>query len=211
MRHVLQAVQLGAALCFLLGPSGGPATRVLFVGNSFTYGNDLPRLVTEQALSRDPPLRLEVRVVAADGMTLERHWEDGEVARLLAAHPWDVLVLQEQSARPLAEPERMASAVRRFAAMAEESGTEVVLFETWAPADRPELQSRIGDAYRRVARSVNATVAPVGTAWSRALDDGSGVTLHAEDGIHAGPAGSSLAASVILETLLSLARPARGP
>lgn len=178
-----------------------PARRVLFVGNSFTFGNDLPCLVAELALSLDPPLRLEVGIVARDGMTLETHWLGGEVARRLREEPWDVVVLQEQSSRPITDPALMETYVRRFAAAARQAGAEVVLFQTWARVNEPETEKPRAAIYRRIAGVVGAKVAPVGTAWSLARADHPGIRLHAGDGLHASRAGSYLAASVLLGVL----------
>jgi hypothetical protein len=211
---------LARLLSFLLaGISGAPVAdlaagqerplRVLFVGNSFTFGNDLPQLVAELGLSHDPPVRLEVETAARDGMTLERHWKEGDVARRLTVEAWDVVVLQEQSARPLTDPELMEAYVRRFAALAREAGTEVILFQTWASRDDPETEQPRAATYRRIAAAVGATVAPVGAAWSRALARRPKPALHAADGLHASPAGSRLAASEILDAILRLClRPA---
>lgn len=180
--------------------------RVLFVGNSFTYGNDLPGLVAELALSRDPPVQLEVESVASDGMTLERHWNDGEVGRRLATGAWDVLVLQEQGSRPLTDPDLMEEYARRFVALAQKAGTDVILFQTWARLHQPETEQPRAAAYRRIAESIGATVAPVGAAWSRALARRPKPALHAADGVHANPAGSRLAACEILQAILRLDR-----
>ncbi|MGH7578951.1 MAG: SGNH/GDSL hydrolase family protein [Gemmatimonadales bacterium] len=179
-----------------------PATRVLFVGNSFTFRNDVPALVAELGLCHDPPVRLVVAMVARDGMTLERHWEEGDVARRLNAEGWDIVILQEQSSRPLAEPERMETYVGRFAALAREAGTDVILFQTWPRVDQPETEEPLAPVYRRIAAAVGATVAPVGAAWSRARAKHPGLALYAGDGLHASPAGSRLAAAVILEAIL---------
>jgi hypothetical protein len=183
-----------------------PSTRVLFVGNSFTFGHDVPAMVAELGLTRDPPLRLEVETVARDGRTLEDHWREGEVARRLKAARWDVLVLQEQSSRPLQEPERMETSVRRFAELARFAGARVILFQTWARVDRPETEGPRNAAYRRIAQSVGVVVARVGAAWSRALRERPGVPLHAGDGLHANPDGAHLAAAVILDAIVRLPR-----
>ncbi len=181
-----------------------PPLRVLFVGNSFTFGNELPRLVAELGLSQIPPVRLEVETAARNGMTLERHWEEGDVPRRLRTRAWDVVVLQEQSARPLTDPDLMEAYVRRFAALAREVGAEVILFQTWAALDEPETESARAATYRRIAEAVGATVAPAGAAWSRVLAGGRKSRLHAADGLHASPAGSRLAASEILGAILRL-------
>jgi hypothetical protein len=178
-----------------------PSRRVLFVGNSFTVGNDLPCLVAELALSLDPPLRLEVGMVARDGMTLEAHWLGGEVARRLREEPWDVVVLQEQSSRPITDPARMETYVRRFTAAGRQAGAELVLFQTWARVNEPETEKPRAATYRRIAHAVGAKVAPVGAAWSLARAEHPGIRLHADDGLHASRAGSYLAASVVLGVL----------
>jgi hypothetical protein len=208
--QLLCALAAGIALPPTAAPE--PTNRVLFVGNSFTYGNDLPRLVAEMASDHDPPVRLEVHTVARDGMTLERHWREGEAARRLAADRWDIVVLQEQSSRPLIEPQLMEEYARRFAELARSRGADVVIFETWARLDQPDAQKRLASVYQRIADAVGATVAPVGTAWHRTLARQRDAGLHAEDGLHASPAGSRLAASVILDSILSLVSPPRvGP
>lgn len=183
-------------------PLGPEPLRALFVGNSFTFGHDLPGLVVELGAARDPPLRIEVGMVARDGMTLERHWKEGEAARRLTNEHWDVVVLQEQSTRPLVQPELTEAYARRLATVARESGAEVVLFETWGRVDQPETAVPRAAAYRRIAQSVGASVAPVGTAWKRSRLERPDLRLHADDGLHANPAGARLAASVILEALL---------
>ena len=202
--HLIVAGTFAGALCLEPVVAQEPAKRVLFVGNSFTFGNDVPRLVAELSLSRDPPLRLDVHMVARDGMTLERHWREGDVARRLGAERWDVVVLQEQGSRPLSEPARMETYARRLAALARAAGAEVILFQTWARLDQPETEEPRAAAYRRIANAIEATVAPVGVAWSRTRRQHPSLRLHAEDGIHANPVGARLAASVILDTILAL-------
>ena len=52
-----------------------PEIRILFIGNSFTYYNDLPRMVAELAeAGRQRPLHCESETPG--GYTLEKHWQD---------------------------------------------------------------------------------------------------------------------------------------
>jgi hypothetical protein len=182
-------------------PADRPTARVLFVGNSFTFGSDLPCLVAELGLSLDQPVRFQTGMVARDGATLESHWRGGEIVRRLREERWDVLVLQEQSSRSITDPSLMETYVRRFAAVARSAGTDVVLYETWARVDEPETEKPRSESYQRIAAAVGARVAPVGTAWRLARAALPDLRLHAEDGLHAGPAGSYLAACVILAVL----------
>jgi hypothetical protein len=177
------------------------STRVLFVGNSFTFGNNLPTLVAELGRSLTPPVRLEVGLVARDGATLESHWREGEVARRLREERWDVLVLQEQSSRSIREPGLMERYVRRFASLARSAGMEVVLYQTWARVDEPATDAPRAESYRRIAAAVGARVAPVGVAWRLARTAHPELLLHAADGLHASAVGSYLAACVLIGVL----------
>src|ERR1043166_6791316 len=80
---------------------GGPKeVRVLFIGNSYTYVNDLPKMIAALARAgKQPPLVYERETPG--GCTLEKHWKDGKAARKIAAGKWDYVVLQEHSLRPL--------------------------------------------------------------------------------------------------------------
>ncbi len=192
-------MSLLALLAALLQATTPPApVRVHFVGNSFTVRNDLPALVAELGRSLEPPVALEVGITARDGMTLERHWQEGDVVRRLGEEQWDVLVLQEQGSRPVTDPDLMERYLRRFAAAARDAGTEVILFQTWARVDEPETEAPRAETYRRLAAALGARLAPVGDAWTLAREELPGVMLHADDGLHANRAGTYLSAAVLL-------------
>ena len=74
--------------------------RILFVGNSYTYVNELPDVLRAMASSADPPVTIETEKCTGGGTTLERHWADEKLHKRIAAGRWDVVVLQEQSTRP---------------------------------------------------------------------------------------------------------------
>ena len=115
-----------------------PPLRVYFVGNSLTFRNDLPGMVVELGPRSILRMQVEAGMTARDGMSLERHWREGEVLRRLREEDWDVLVLQEQSSRLLADPAQSELYLRRFAEAARAAGTEVILLQTWVRADMPE-------------------------------------------------------------------------
>ena len=177
-----------------------PPLRVYFVGNSLTFRNDLPGMVVELGRSIQPALQIEAGMTARDGMSLERHWRDGEVLRRLR-DDWDVLVLQEQSSRLLADPAQTERYLRLFAEAARDAGTEVILLQTWVRAEMPEAHARQRESYRKVAKAVNVRLAPIGDAWSRARAELPGVALHDADGLHASREGTYLTAAMLVGML----------
>ena len=50
--------------------------RVLFIGNSYTYVNNIPGQV--QALAKAKGISMDIARVAPGGYSLGAHWQDGE-------------------------------------------------------------------------------------------------------------------------------------
>ena len=189
-----------------------PPLRVYFVGNSLTFRNDLPGMVVELGRTLAPPMPIEAGITARDGMSLERHWQDGEVLRRLREKKdWDVLVLQEQSSRLLAAPARTERYLRLFTEAARAKGTEVILLQTWVRANMPEAHERQRESYRKVAKAMNVKLAPIGDAWSRARTELPGVALHDPDGLHANREGTYLTAAVLVGMLAGRSPETAGP
>ena len=189
-------------LLVVIQASTPPPLRVYFVGNSLTFRNDLPGMVVELGRSLEPRLSIEAGMTARDGMSLERHWHDGEVLRRLREKKdWDVLVLQEQSFRLLADPGQTERYLRLFADAARDAGTEVILMQTWVRAEMPEAHERQRESYRKVAKAVNVRLAPIGDAWRRARTELPRVALHHPDGLHTSREGTYLTAAMLVGML----------
>ena len=68
-------------------------TRVLFVGCSLTYANDMPLIV--QAFARSVGQTLEVATAVKGGASLEDHWKRGGALTRIKEGGWNVVVLQQ--------------------------------------------------------------------------------------------------------------------
>src|SRR5690349_6622272 len=71
--------------------------RVLFIGNSYTYFNNLPQMFAGLSASAKPPQTVETEMVVVGGATLKGLWENGRALEALKGGRWDYVVLQEQS------------------------------------------------------------------------------------------------------------------
>jgi hypothetical protein len=177
-------------------PEPEGAVRVLFVGNSLTYFNEVPWLTQRVVESRRPEPPVVTRFSGRSGMSLEEHWRTGEVQRLLRTSHWDWVVLQEQSHRPVGEPEKHEQYLRLFIDEGRRHGARPVIFETWPGKREQERQ-----AYRRLGRELEVPVAPIGTAWEAATR--AGIPLY-RDVIHSNLAGAYLTACVLAATLFDV-------
>ena len=74
--------------------------RVLFIGNSLTYTNDLQRW--SRRLARAKGVRVSPASVALPNYSLEDHWQRGDALREIRKGGWSLVVLQQG---PSAAPE----------------------------------------------------------------------------------------------------------
>ena len=177
------------------------AARVLFIGNSYTSRNQLPRLLAGLAATAERALPVEVDAIVAGGASLRRHWNAGRAQAAMAATRWDHVVLQEQSTLPVKNPVRYHENVRLFAGEIARCGARTVLYLTWSRQQAPQTQELITRAVEDIAAEVAARVVRVGPAWHAAMRQDRHLALYTEDGSHPTAAGSYLAACVFLATL----------
>jgi hypothetical protein len=172
---------------------------VLMLGNSHTVGAGLPaRLQT--ALQGALPGRSVRVVVAPDSAFLDEHLVLPRTSALLAAGPWQAVVLQAQKysssgqfAYSTAEAEELVRRVRARGALP-------VLFPEWARRGVDE-SDRIWALHSGIAQRAPACVAPVPQAWQAAQAAVSPLPLHASDDNHAAAAGAQLTALVLMAAI----------
>jgi len=180
--------------------------HILFIGNSYTFVNDLPNMFAE--LAHAGGHKVETGMVAAGGLTLADHSKSPEVTNQLESSTWDFVVLQEQSEIPAIQQYRtqeMYPAARMLAHKIEQTGGIPILFVTWAHRkglpqaglpDYDSMQANIDDGYLGIARELNVPIAPVGYAWSLVTKQNPQLDLWQGDGSHPNEQGTYLAASV---------------
>jgi len=176
-------------------------TRILFIGNSYTTRNNLPRLVAGLAADAEASREVQVETIFAGGASLRRHWNAGVAQRTLATRRFDVVVLQEQSTLPVKNRARYHDNVRLFAAEIAGHGARVALYLTWSRRQAPHTQELITNAVEEIAAEIGAAVVPAGPAWQAALRADPNLTLYTDDGSHPTAIGSYLAACVFLVAL----------
>ena len=177
--------------------------RVLFVGNSHTYFNDMPALFARMCreMSGAEP---ELQMLAYSGRSLRWHREEYFSLRFaLLRGGFDYCVLQQQ-AHPFPGEEETELALGEILPLCEKAGTKPVLFMTWAEKAKPENAAPMKGCYRRLAEKTGALLAPVGELFARFR--GMGIELYWEDGEHASPYGSYLIAATFAALLCGTER-----
>ena len=174
------------------------ALRVLFIGNSHTYVNDMPKLFVAEALKDN--VRCDVTMLALGGWRLSQHVREPQVKFNILHGHYDYVVLQEYT-HPFGPEQQMHEAVAKLGEWIKTAGSTPVMYMTWAKKGHPEQQAELTNAYISCAKEINALLAPVGVEWWKLLAANPELEMYRPDGEHASLQGSTLAASVIWNTI----------
>lgn len=227
MRSLLKtAIIINAISCiFTASVCAGSApvrerTDVLFLGNSYTAGNNLPQIFTELAASGGKDVETDANTPG--GYTLYEHSQNTTSLDKIAEGGWEYVVLQEQSQYPTIDYYRinfMYPGARVLDQQIRAVGAETLFFMTWGReyggkqvigghaspefSDYYDMQNALRTAYFGIALELTARMAPVGMAWQTAMTLNFPVDLWAGDHSHPTYQGSYLAACVFYAVIFN--------
>ncbi|GBF70137.1 hypothetical protein LAWASA_2866 [Lawsonibacter asaccharolyticus] len=177
--------------------------RILMLGNSFTFTNNMPKMLAELTGA-------EVVHHTRGGARLSEQLNPntrlgGRTQAALRNERWDYVVLQEMSHGPITAPKSFYSSVERLCRQIWANGAVPILFDTWAYQrggaklmakgwDYDEMVQKLSEAYHKAAQENNALIADVGRRFYELSD---AQTLYAADGVHPSELGSRIAAETI--------------
>jgi hypothetical protein len=191
---------LAALLVTALAPMGASADtrhlRVLFLGNSLTYTNDLPAMVSAIA-AKTGRTQIEHDMFAPGGWALEDHWAAGTGRQMLADEAWDAVVLQQG---PSSLPEsgvNLTEWTKRWADEARAHGVRPALLTVWPEQARSYAFGAVISHHRTAARAAHTALFPAGVAWQSAFERAPKLRLYGPDGFHPSPLGTYLTAVVV--------------
>ena len=179
--------------------------KILFVGNSHTYTNDLPGMFFEMAQAGGHGV--DVYDLTEGSYTLQRisdpEDELGEILTdALQSEPWDFVVLQENTNAAVAfnAKKDMYPYARKLDEMIKAAGGQTAFLMTWAPEEgagafsREMVQGQLAAGYRTIAEELDALLIPGGEVFAKALEQDEELQLWGEDGQHPSVEGTYLAA-----------------
>ena len=196
--------------------NAGNEMKILFIGNSYTYNNDLPNQVKAMAIEYNKYSSIEIKSFAPGGAKLQDHLKSSFTLDTIRYGKWDIIILQGHSLETLKDPYGFRESALALIKIASEAGAEVFLFETWSRAEgeleyneewsgrSPNImQNRISSAYAGVADETPAIVIPIGNIWQRFKNDFPNIELYSTDGSHPTLHGSYLTACVIYSSIFN--------
>lgn len=160
--------------------------------------NDLPACV--KTMAREDGYMCDVTMLAHGGWYLAYHVKEHQTKFNVINGDYDYIVLQEHS-HPFDRIDDYRSAVKTISSWADEAGSRIVIYGTWARKDDRASQEYMNNINRDIASENGAILAPVGERWWTYNDAWPDIDLYAEDGAHASRAGTEFAAKIIWTTI----------
>lgn len=182
--------------------------RVHFVGNSYTYYQNLAQVLTIMAKSRG--IEMVTSKSTFGGATLAERWFNGSADKplwnintkdKLRTGNFNVVVLQEMSMNPITHPDSTLKYVHLFSDLIKSQGAKPLLYLTWSKEKTPQTQDQITSTFLKAAKANEIEVAPVGEAWKLAKSLRPELKLFADDGTHPSYLGAYLSACTFFATL----------
>lgn len=207
--HAARCRRLGLALGTALGILSGagcsnavaPAAggmRVLFIGNSLTSVNNLPRTLAALALSAGDTI--DVRDVSNFNYALIDHYRSGTLSEFILDE-WDYVVLQQGPSTTPINRDSLIQTAKLFEPHIRNAGGTPALYQVWPTWNRRGFADEARISYQMAADAVDGIFMPAGRAWLTAWESDPTLEFYSGDGLHPTPLGTYLAALVIYERL----------
>lgn len=169
--------------------------RVLFVGNSYVYYNNLSQMIG--LITDSMSTKVICRKSTVGGANLGEHWKGQRGLKskeLIKTKAFDIVVVQDNSMWPIQYKDSLFYYGQMFCDYIKQVGAKPFLYSTWAREKTPETQPLISEVYQTLASKTGATVVPVGDSWALARKTNPSMNLFHHDGSHPSSLGTFLIA-----------------
>jgi hypothetical protein len=165
--------------------------RVVFVGNSRTYWNDIPGIIVE--LGRSAGTEITTKVIVEGGQSLQGHWDNGEAQNAITEDWADFVVLQEKSKHEIETDLQYLykEYATRFIQLCKHDAVSVI-YET--------ISTDLAFDIAKTESNTHTEVCVAGEAWRRVMSERPDIDLYDETA-HPNPYGAYLTACVFHATL----------
>jgi len=174
--------------------------KILFLGNSLTYSNNVPELMKQIASSDS--VELSYRSICFPNYALIDHWSDGNAQKEIQSGKYDFVIVQQG---PSSQEEGRTYLVEwglKFDSLCDKHHAKLVSYMVWPSKDRSQDFQGVYDSYKLLADSAKAIFSPAGQAWQLLWEENPEFKLYGDDNFHPNYRGSMLAALVLYGSVM---------
>ena len=187
--------------------------NILFIGNSYTYYNEMPKIF--EALAKENGFEISVDSVTKGGRKLYENLDPCDenhrlIRSLCDSKAYDVLFLQENSTLPLRDSKAFMQGAKELALLI--GAKKNILYATWGRKNGSPTLSELGisseemtdtvhEQYLLVAKNLGMDISPVGLSFKYLSSALPIIDLYSSDLSHPSYLGSCVAALTHYYTL----------
>ena len=175
--------------------------HILFVGNSLTYSNNLPKLVKKSAKLKD--VEIKTKMIAFPNYAIEDHWNDGQVQKLISSKKYDFIIIQQGPSSQNDGRKILIDYGEKYTKLCNLNNAKLCYFMVWPSLNYYHTFDGVIKNHRDAASINNSILLPVGEVWKEFIDSTNSLEYYSSDGFHPSLKGSQIAANVIVEYLLN--------
>jgi hypothetical protein len=195
-------------LLFCVTAAHSQQMNVLFIGNSYTHYNNMPKIF--EHLARSKGKNVYADSIAVSNSTLKLHTERASTWKKIKARNWDVVFIQGFSRELAQDSAVIAAETMPYAKMIIDSVqkynpcSNIFFYMTWGYADGysveeynntyEKMQENVKRGYFQMSRAFGFPIAPVGAVWQQVRELHPEINLYVTDKEHPNPSGSFVAA-----------------
>jgi hypothetical protein len=179
-----------------------PDFKILFVGNSLTYTNDLPKMVKKAAGQKG--LNIKVEMLAYPNYALIDHWEDAKVQKMISNNNYDLIIVQQGPSSQAYGRKVLLEYGKKFSDLCENNYCKSGYFMVWPSKKYFHTFDGVIKNYREASETHDAILFPVGEVWKDYFDTTGDFSYYGPDQFHPSKKGSLAAAEVIVEVLIQM-------
>ncbi len=204
-------------IIYYLWPIDKDTIKILFIGNSYTYRNDMPSIFENIAISKGK--KVYVQDCTLGKATLFIQSRRFEVKNAISKENWDFIIIQGSSRDFVKAPSiiknKTKPALEKIIKSIQNNNptTKMLFYMTWGyrngfkPIDEvntfDKMSNLIEKRYLSLYKTYDIGVVPVGMAWKDVRKKRSEVILYVKDGAHPSLKGSYLAASCFYSAIFN--------
>jgi len=173
--------------------------NILFIGNSLTYTNNLPKLVINEAKEKE--ITVKTKLIAFPNYALIDHWNDSKVQKEIASKNYDYVIVQQGPSSQAFGKSILLDYGQKFSALCKENNTKLCYFMVWPSLTYYKTFDDVINNHKEAATKNDAILLPVGEVWKTYFDSTQKFDYYSEDGFHPSLKGSKFSAKIIVQYL----------
>lgn len=185
----------------LIKNTGTSTINILFIGNSLTYYNDLPKLVKKYANKKG--IKVKTEMIAYPNYAIMDHWNDGKAQKLISSNNYDYVIIQQGPSSQREGRKVLIEYGKRFNSLCKKNNSKLCYYMVWPSMNYYYTFDDVIKNHTDAASINNAILLPVGEIWKTHFDKTNNFDYYNSDGFHPSLKGSKKAAEIIVESLLN--------